>query len=144
MKITICLTGCVILIITIKNLPIALLLIKEQVKVSRSPNLSKAEQLLLNKTCISYLQDCQKLCQLSKALINKTIELDELLNETLSGFISNKAQIFGRLQNVFLLPIRALTQYAILNLDNVPEELKANTVLASQSALIYERSTVMV
>ena len=105
------------------------------------PTLSKAEQLLLNKTCISYLQDCQKLCQLSKALINKTIELDELLNETLSGFISNKAQIFGRLQNVFLLPIRALTQYAILNLDNVPEELKANTMFASQSVLTSERST---
>ena len=105
------------------------------------PTLSKAEQLLLNKTCISYLQDCQKLCQLSKALINKTIELDELLNETLSGFISNKAQIFGRLQNVFLLPIRALTQYAILNLDNVPEELKANTMFASQSVLTYEPST---
>ena len=119
----------------------SLALNKRASESSDTPNLSKAEQLLLNKTCISYLQDCQKLCQLSKALINKTIELDELLNETLSGFISNKAQIFGRLQNVFLLPIRALTQYAILNLDNVPEELKANTVLASQSALIYERST---
>ena len=119
----------------------SLALNKRASESSDTPNLSKAEQLLLNKTCISYLQDCQKLCQLSKALINKTIELDELLNETLSGFISNKAQIFGRLQNVFLLPIRALTQYAILNLDNVPEELKANTMFASQSVLTSERST---
>ncbi len=119
----------------------SLALNKRASESSDTPNLSKAEQLLLNKTCISYLQDCQKLCQLSKALINKTIELDKLLNETLSGFISNKAQIFGRLQNVFLLPIRALTQYAILNLDNVPEELKANTMFASQSVLTSERST---
>ena len=119
----------------------SLALNKRASESSDTPNLSKTEQLLLNKTCISYLQDCQKLCQLSKALINKTIELDELLNETLSGFISNKAQIFGRLQNVFLLPIRALTQYAILNLDNVPEELKANTMFASQSVLTSERST---
>ena len=119
----------------------SLALNKRASESSDTPNLNKAEQLLLNKTCISYLQDCQKLCQLSKALINKTIELDELLNETLSGFISNKAQIFGRLQNVFLLPIRALTQYAILNLDNVPEELKANTMFASQSVLTSERST---
>ena len=93
---------------------------------SDTPNLSKAEQLLLNKTCISYLQDCQKFGQLSKEFVENTSELDKFLEEKLENFIFAKNQAFGLIQNICLYPIIAFSQYIIANMDNVPDDLKLN------------------
>ena len=102
---------------------------------SYKPNLSKAEQILLNKTCIGYLQECHKLCQISKVLANKNTEFDNFLNEKNGKFIALKTQFFSTIYNMYLLPLRALSQYLMLNLDNVPEELKSSVGFKSDHEL---------
>ena len=100
---------------------------------SYKTNLSKAEQLLLNKTCIGYLQECHKLCQISKDLANKQSDLDNFLNEQTGYFIALKTHFFSKIYNLYLLPIRALSQNLMLNLDNVPEDLKQSVGFASDT-----------
>ena len=96
------------------------------------PLLSKAEQLLLNKTCISYLQDCKKFCQISKELANKTIELDILLNERFETFILNKTAILNNIYELFLTHIGVLSQDAVIELENVPDDLKLSNDLTNE------------
>ena len=96
------------------------------------PLLSKAEQLLLNKTCISYLQDCKKFCQISKELANKTIELDILLNERFETFILNKTAILNNIYELFLTHIGVLSQDAVTELENVPDDLKLSNDLTNE------------
>ena len=100
--------------------------------VANRPLLSKAEQLLLNKTCISYLQDCKKFCQISKELANKTIELDILLNERFETFILNKTAILNNIYELFLTHIGVLSQDAVIELDNVPDDLKLSNDLTNE------------
>ena len=100
---------------------------------SYKTNLSKAEQLLLNKTCIGYLQECHKLCQISKDLANKQSDLDNFLNEQTGNFIALKTHFFSKIYNLYLLPIRALSQNLMLNLDNVPEDLKQSVGFVSDN-----------
>ena len=102
---------------------------------SDKPTLSKAEQILLNKTCISYLQECHKLCQINKELANKNSEFDNFLNEKNGQFIATKTQFFSTIYNLYLLPLRALSQYLMLNLDNVPEDLKQSVGFSSDNDL---------
>ncbi len=100
---------------------------------SDKPTLSKAEQLLLNKTSIGFLQECHKLCQISKDLANKQSDLDNFLNEQTGNFIALKTHFFSKIYNLYLLPIRALSQNLMLNLDNVPEDLKQSVGFASDT-----------
>ena len=109
---------------------------------SDSSNLSKAEQLLLNKTCISYLQDCQKIVQLSKEFVEKTTELDKFLNEKLENFVFSKNKLFSQFQNICLNPIIAFSQYIISNLDNVPEDLKLNLAGASSNVRLNNEDSI--
>ena len=109
---------------------------------SDTPNLSKAEQLLLNKTCISYLQDCQKFGQLSKEFVENTSELDKFLDEKLENFIFAKNQAFGLIQNICLYPIIAFSQYIISNLENVPENLKLNLAGASNNVQLNNEGSI--
>ena len=102
---------------------------------SDKPTLSKAEQILLNKTCISYLQECHKLCQINKELANKNSEFDNFLNEKNGQFIATKTQFFSTIYNLYLVPLRALSQYLMLNLDNVPEDLKQSVGFSSDNEL---------
>ena len=102
------------------------------------PTLSKAEQLLLNKTCIAFVQACNKFCEISKEFLSKSNELDIILDEKLEKFIFRKTDIFEQKYRVLLMPIRVLGQNAILNLDNVPEDLKVNAVIASNNGLIND------
>ena len=99
------------------------------------PNLSKAEQLLLHKTCISYLQDCQKLCQISRELLEKTTEVDKLLNEKIENFMSAKNKVLSITQSLCVNPIVALNQYIVSKLENVPEDLKLSVAAASNNEL---------
>ena len=98
-------------------------------------SLNNAEQILLNNTCISYLQECQKLCQIGKEMAKQNTDLDKLLNEKTGNFIAEKSQLFSNIQNVCLTPIRALSQYLMLNLDNIPEELKLSVGILQNNAL---------
>ena len=100
---------------------------------SDKPTLNKAEQLLLNKTSIGFLQECHKLCQISKDLANKQSDLDNFLNEQTGNFIALKTHFFSKIYNLYLLPIRALSQNLMLNLDNVPEDLKQSVGFASDT-----------
>ena len=109
---------------------------------SDSSNLSKAEQLLLNKTCISYLQDCQKIVQLNKEFVEKTTELDKFLNEKLENFVFSKNKLFSQFQNICLNPIIAFSQYIISNLDNVPEDLKLNLAGASSNVRLNNEDSI--
>ena len=109
---------------------------------SDSSNLSKAEQLLLNKTCISYLQDCQKIVQLNKEFVEKTTELDKFLNEKLENFVFSKNKLFSQFQNICLNPIIAFSQYIIANLDNVPEDLKLNLAGASSNVRLNNEDSI--
>ena len=109
---------------------------------SDSSNLSKAEQLLLNKTCISYLQDCQKIVQLCKEFVEKITELDKFLNEKLENFVFSKNKLFSQFQNICLNPIIAFSQYIISNLDNVPEDLKLNLAGASSNVRLNNEDSI--
>ena len=109
---------------------------------SDTPNLSKAEQLLLNKTCISYLQDCQKFGQLSKEFVENTSELDKFLEEKLENFIFAKNQAFGLIQNICLYPIIAFSQYIIANMDNVPDDLKLNLSGTSNNVQLNNEGSI--
>ena len=99
---------------------------------SDSSDLTKEEQLLLDRTCISYLQDCHKLCQLSKELLNKTTKLDKFLDTKIEDFMSGRNQTLGTLLKLCLNPIAFISQYLTYKLDNVPEDLKLNNVLPSE------------
>ena len=105
-------------------------------------NLSKAEQLLLNKTCISYIQDCQKFGQLSKEFVENTSELDKFLEEKLENFIFAKNQAFGLIQNICLYPIIAFSQYIIANMDNVPDDLKLNLSGTSNNVQLNNEGSI--
>ena len=109
---------------------------------SNRPSLSKAEQILLNKTCISYLQECYKLCQISKDLANKHSEFDNFLNEQTGNFIDTKTQLLSNIYKLYLMPIRALTQCVLLSLDNVPKELRESIGLSSDNELTNKISNL--
>ena len=109
---------------------------------SNRPSLSKAEQILLNKTCIGYLQECYKLCQISKDLANKHSEFDNFLNEQTGNFIDTKTQLLSNIYKLYLMPIRALTQCVLLSLDNVPKELRESIGLSSDNELTNKISNL--
>ena len=91
---------------------------------SNRPSLTKAEQLLLNKSCISFIQACNEICQISKELANKTTEIDNFISKTFKTFIASKSLVVNSINNVCSIPIMVLSQYALMDLENVPEELK--------------------
>ena len=96
-KMAIPLTCCVRLTITIESSQIAL---KVAMLPLDKPTLNKAEQLLLNKTSIGFLQECHKLCQISKDLANKQSDLDNFLNEQTGNFIALKTHFFSKIYNL--------------------------------------------
>ena len=125
-----------------QDLADSLALNKTASESSDTLNLSKAEQLLLNKTCISYLQDCQKLGQLSKEFVESTSELDKFLDEKLENFIFAKNQVFSLVQNICLYPIIAFSQYIIANMDNVPDDLKLNLSGTSNNVQLNNEGSI--
>ena len=84
---------------------------------------------------VGQLQECQKLCQIGKEMAKQNTDLDKLLNEKTGNFIAEKSQLFSNIQNVCLTPIRALSQYLMLNLENIPEELKLSVGILQNQAL---------
>ena len=105
---------------------------------SNKPALSKVEQLLLNKTSISFLQECQNIINLCKDLINNNSQLDMSLNNQQNKFIFVKEQIFSGFYNLCGVPVKALMKYLMFNLDNVPEDLKLNAGISPSNVLSKE------
>ena len=107
-------------------------------KAKQELTLSKAEQLLLNKTCINLIQGCHKLCTLGKELLTRKMNLFEGCEGFLGKFIANKAQIFSSILTLCSTPIYAFSNYIIQGLVNVPAELMPNADLAPGDYLVNE------
>ncbi|MCK0515186.1 hypothetical protein MXE38_10100 [Anaerobiospirillum sp. NML120448] len=107
-------------------------------RVNNEAPLNKAEQLLLNKTCINLIQGCHKLCTLGKELLTRKMDLFEGCEGFLGKFIANKAQVFSYILTLCSTPIYAFSNYIIQGLVNVPAELMPNADLAPGDYLVNE------
>ena len=112
--------------------------LSKKLNTKQELTLTKAEQLILNKTCISLIQGCQKILCLGKELLTRKMDFFEGFDGIIGSRILEKAKELHSILTLCSTPIHVFSHYIVQSLDNVPADLMPNADLAPEDYQVNE------